>query len=103
VGISIAQGEGRNQHVEHRVGPEADLAAGQPDDAGVSGPEHLDANAVAEAELAEALDVVGVAGDAVDLGGLPGLQLAERDGGSGGMGTGKREVWHGVGKAQSMD
>ena len=92
---SIPQWNGHHQHVEQLIGAEADLAARHADDAGVAGPKHFDPHAVAEAEFLQMMDMIGIAQDAADAGGLAGLQVVDWDGRLTGCGTGWRSYMHG--------
>lgn len=43
------------------IGPQADFVAGQTDDAGIAGAEHLDGHALAEAKFVQVMNVFGLA------------------------------------------
>jgi len=66
--------------LQQLIGAEADLVAAHAEDAGVAGAEHLDARSAAEPELLEAMDVIGVSGDAADASPLAGLEFFQGDG-----------------------
>ena len=54
--------------------------AGQPQDARIAGPEHLDLRSAAQSELFELVDVVGMAEDPGDAGAMAGREVFQGDG-----------------------
>jgi hypothetical protein len=74
---------GRNrfdQDVEQVVAAEADLVAGESEDAGVAATEHLDPRTASETELGELVDVVGLARHGGDPSVMTRAKLVERNG-----------------------
>ncbi len=55
-----------DQNAEPIVGPQANLTAGETDNAGIPPTEHLDPSPAAQPELFEPVNVIGMAGDATD-------------------------------------
>jgi hypothetical protein len=69
-------GRGRlDQHVQQIVGPQADFAAGQPNDAGISPAKHLNFRTPAQTKLGQLVNLVGMTDDAGDLSTLADVKL----------------------------
>ena len=59
--------------------PQADLVAGQSQNARIAGAEHLHRGSAAKAEFFEPLDVLAAADDPADDGGLPRQEPSQED------------------------
>jgi hypothetical protein len=63
---------GPHPDVQASVLPEAQLLTGQAEHAGTSRTDHLHSGSVADAKLVKSMDLTGIAGNLLDLGGLTG-------------------------------
>jgi hypothetical protein len=64
-----------DQHLQHVVGPETDLASGQANDAGITRPKHLDPGPAPQSEFCKLMDVIRVAENASDAGAMADRQV----------------------------
>ena len=79
-------GRGRlDQHVEQIVGPQADFAAGQTNNARITAPKHLNFRPPAQAKLRELVNLIGMTKDAGDTCTLADEKLFQRNGLAGGL------------------
>jgi len=60
-----------NQHVQQVVGAKADFVSGQPNDAWISGTEHLNPRSATKPELVEPVNVLGMAENLGNAGTMP--------------------------------
>ncbi|MCX7425971.1 MAG: hypothetical protein NTW96_10185 [Planctomycetia bacterium] len=66
-----------HQDTEETAGSQTDFVAAGAEDAGISGPEHLDPAALSQSELPQSVDMIGVAFDLEYLGRLAGEKFLE--------------------------
>ena len=69
-----------DQHVQQIVGPKADLAAGQTNNAGITASKHLDFRPPAQTKLGKLMNLVGMTNDAGDASTLADGKLFQRYG-----------------------